>query len=203
MNKNDEQPSQTRYQQDLQAEKEQGHLDDSKGYIEENGKRFRLPYGMIREAVFSNVDEASMVDQQHAARLQYRLLLKDPIIKAYVEFSKGKITVIYNPKGADNIREKISLDELISFFEGEGVRVDRNSVTEREYDYYKEFYSYAFSPKRIREHPPYGYTEAQWKKMKPDWEKKVVKYEKVKLDKFREYQKEYEKQHPEVFASKN
>lgn len=201
MNKDDGQPGQTRYQQDLQKLKEQGgQADDSRNYIEEEGKHYRLPYRTIRMVEFSNIEEKELIDPGHSARLQYRLLLLDAVIKAYVEFPRQKITVIYNPKEADNIREKTSQEELIAFLAKEGVGVDRSSITERDYDYYKEFYSYAFNPKVIREHPPYGYTTEQWRKMKPQWEKKMEEHKRTKSEKFREYQNSYEKLHPEVYG---
>ncbi len=197
MNKNEEHAARTRYQQDLEEEKSR-HIDDSKNYVEENGKRFRIPYRIIKEAVISGINKDDLIDPGHAARLQYRLLLMDAVIKAYVEFAGEKIIIIYNPIGADNIREKTSLEKLVLYLEKEGIHVDKKNIEERDYDYYKEFYSYAFNPKSIREHPPYGYTPEQWKTLKPAWEKKVIEFEKEKLARFREYQKEYEELHPEL-----
>ena len=188
-----------RYKQDLEQQSKQ-NIDDSKNWVVEDGKKFRLPYKMIKQVVLSNVSKSDMIDQEHAARLQYRLLLLEPVIKAYVEFQKGRITIIYNPIGADNIREKMSLDDIIAFLSKEGISVDRSAIAERDYDYYKEFYSYAFHPKVIREHPPYGYTLEQWRKMKPKWEEKSKEYEKKKWLDFKKYQKGYEEKHPEVYA---
>ncbi|EQD50001.1 hypothetical protein B2A_07454, partial [mine drainage metagenome] len=119
-----------RYKQDLEQQSKQ-NIDDSKNWIVEDGKKFRLPYKIIKQVVFSNVSKADMIDQEHAARLQYRLLLLEPVIKAYVEFQKGRITVIYNPAGADNIREKMSLDDIIAFLAKEGVNIDRERADER------------------------------------------------------------------------
>ncbi len=198
MNKNDE-PSVNRYKQDLEAMRTAG-IDDSNQYIVEDGVKVRLPYKMIKQVIFTGVSRQDMVDQQHAARLQYRLLLLDPVIKAWVEFVKERITVIYNPTGADNIREKMSLDDIIQFLGKEGVHVDRNSSSERDYDYYREFYSYAFNSPVIREHAPYGYTDEQWKRMKPAWEKKMREVRERKEVQFKEYQKKYELQHPEVYS---
>lgn len=198
MNKNDE-PGINRYKQDLEALKN-AKIDDSNQYVIENGVKVRLPYKMVKQVLFTNVSRQEMVDQEHAARLQYRLLLLDPVIKAWVEFAKGRITVIYNPTGADNIREKMSFDDLIAFFEKEGIHLGRNTAEERDYDYYKEFYSYAFNPKVIREHAPYGYTDEQWKKMKPAWEKKMRDVAAKKEVSFKEYQKRYEAMHPEVYG---
>ncbi len=198
MNKNDE-PSANRYKQDLMSLRSAG-AEATENYVEENGVRFRLPYKIIKHVVFSNVSKHDMLDQEHAARLQYRLLLLEPVIKAYVEFAKERITVIYNPRSAGNIREKMSLDELIGFLAKEGIQIDSGAVVERDYDYYKEFYSYAFNPKVIREHAPYGYTDEQWKKMKPGWEKKMEKVRVEKERTFKEYQKHYELLHPEVYG---
>lgn len=198
MNK-DEGPSINRYKQDLEAMKN-AHIDDSNQYVEENGARYRLPYKMIKEVVFTGVSQTEMIDPQHAARLQYRLLLLDPVIKAWVNFVKSRITIIYNPTGADNIREKMSFDDILAFLDKEGVHVSRNSAAERDYDYYKEFYTYAFNPKTIREHAPYGYTDEQWKKMKPEWEKRQQEGRKKKWEQFKEYQDSYEKLHPEIYG---
>ncbi|MCL4404501.1 hypothetical protein M1583_00735, partial [Candidatus Marsarchaeota archaeon] len=66
------------------------------------------------------------------------------------------------------------------------------------YDYYKNFYSYAFNPPAIREHAPYGYTIQEWKKMKPEYEKKKAEYRKKSEEKFHNFQMEYLKEHPEL-----
>jgi hypothetical protein len=200
MNK-DEGPSVNRYKQDLEALKD-AKIDDSNQYVEENGTKYRLPYKMIKEVVFAGVSQAEMIDAQHAARLQYRLLLLDPVIKAWVNFVKGRITIIYNPTGADNIREKMSFDDIVQFLDKEGVHVGRQNAAERDYDYYKEFYAYAFNPKTIREHAPYGYTDEQWKKMKPGWEKRQQEGRKKKWEQFKEYQDGYEKLHPEIYGQR-
>ncbi|MEM3841311.1 MAG: hypothetical protein QXN59_01280 [Candidatus Micrarchaeaceae archaeon] len=199
MDRREEIASQSRYKQDLEKELQQNsEIDDSKNYVVEDGKRFRVPYRIIKKVVFEEVDKSELKTQEYSARLQYRLLLLEPVIKAWVEFNKRKITVIYNPASADNIKEKMSLDELIEFLAKEGVHIDRAKMHEEDYDYYKELYTYAYSPKSIREHPPYGYTQEQWKKMKPEWEIKQKKYAEKKAQQQREYQKWYEQQHPEV-----
>lgn len=199
MNKNEE-PGANRYKQDLEALKG-AKLDDSNQYVEEQGARYRMPYRMVKEVTFEGVSQQDLIDLEHAARLQYRLLLLDPVIKAWVNFTKRHIIVIYNPMGADNIREKISLDELVQFLDNEGVHVDRNNARERDYDYYREFYSYAFNPKEIREHPPYGYTLEQWRKMRPAWERKRQEGIRRKWLQFKDYQKGYEKLHPETYGT--
>jgi hypothetical protein len=156
---------------------------------------------MIKKVEFYNVKKEDMIDHPHAARLQYRLMLLDPVIKAFVEYKREKITVIYNPSTAENIREKMSLEELIKFLEKEGIHVDRSVMVESDYDYHKEFYNYAFNPKVIREHPPYGYTKEQWKKMKPEWERKMEEYKVKKFQNHKNFQKAYEEQHPEVYGN--
>lgn len=203
MDKREEEASITRYQQDLQKLRESGkEVDDSKNFVDENGKKYRVPYHMIKKVEFPNISKADMVSQEHAARLQYRLMLLDPVIKAYVEFVKQRITVIYNPDTADNIREKMSQEQLIEFLKNQGINVDRTKMVERDYDYYKEFYGYAFNPKVIREHPPYGHTTEQWKKMKPKWEQSMKEGEAKKQQNHKEYQEKYERLHPEVYGVK-
>lgn len=178
--------------------------ENSKGhavYIEENGKRYAIPYKTLKRVEFFNLNKTELIDQEHSARLQYRLLLLGAVIKAYVEFQNAKITVIYNPLEADNIKEKIGLDELIKFLGNEGVKVNKEHMEERDYDYYKEFYLYTFNPKTVRENTPYGTTLEQWRKEKLKWEKKLQKISEKKLKDFYEYQKEYERLHPEVYKT--
>ena len=180
-----------------ESENSRGHV----VYIEENGKRYPIPYKTLKLVEFSNLDKTELIDQEHSARLQYRLLLLDAVIKAYVEFQNAKITIIYNPLEADNIKEKINLDELIKFLDGEGIKINKEYLKERDYDYYKEFYLYTFNPKTVRESTPYGTTLEQWRKEKPKWEKKLQKVSEKKLNDFYEYQKKYEKLHPEVYKA--
>ncbi|MEM0148110.1 MAG: hypothetical protein QXD11_00645 [Candidatus Micrarchaeaceae archaeon] len=156
-----------------------------------------IPYKMIKKATFE-VNKAELIDQPHAARLQYNLLCMDPIIKAYVEFAKAKITVIYNPEGASNSKPKISLDGLISFLKSKGINVSKASIKDESYDYEKEFYEYAFNAPEIREITPYTYTLEQWKKLKSKWIAKQKEIEKSKIEKFRNYQKGYASQHKEL-----
>ncbi len=125
-------------------------------------------------------------------------MLNAAILKARVNYVKGTITVIYNPSTADNLREKISLDEVIEFLAREGVHVDRQHMLDEEYDYYKNFYSYAFNSPSVREHAPYGYTLNEWRKMKPEWERKKVEYRRKSAAKQRAFQEEYLRQHPEL-----
>ncbi|MDE1761784.1 MAG: hypothetical protein KGH78_01165, partial [Candidatus Micrarchaeota archaeon] len=156
--------------------------------------KFRIPYRIIKKVTFSNVRKEEMRDIPHCARLQYRLMLNDAILKATVNFTRGTINVVYNPSSAQNLREKISQEEIIAFLAKEGVHIDRGSVSERDYDYVKEFYSYAFNPPRIREHPPYSYTMEQWRRMKPEWDKKQEDYDKKKRDEFKAWQQQYERE---------
>ncbi|MCL4373846.1 MAG: hypothetical protein M1360_03120 [Candidatus Marsarchaeota archaeon] len=163
-------------------------------YVREGNSEYRLPYDIIRQVVFSNIKKEELIDMPHAARMQYRLMLMDPIIKARVDFTKSKITIIYNPKGADNAKPKMSLDELIAVLEKEGVHVDRSSIDDKDYDY-RNFYNYAFNPAEVRERPPYSYSHEEWKKMKVGVEQKRAEVRKKKLEKFHEWQERYAKEH--------
>ena len=135
-------------------------------FIQENGKNFRMPYKMIKKVTFTNLDSKELIDIPHCARLQYRLLLFDAVIKAKVDFYKRFIRIIYNPLEADNIREKISREKLIEFMANEGVHVktDKEDMEEVDYDYKKELYDYAYFSPTIREAPPYGWTREEWKR---------------------------------------
>jgi hypothetical protein len=180
----------SKYKQDLERERQMGAVEDD--YItDEQGNRYRMPYRTIKEVVFSGLSQKDLVDPQHAARLQYRLSIMDPIIKTSVNFAKSRITVIYNPKGAKNRREQISQQELIEVLAREGVHVDMSKVSDRDYDYVKEFYSYAYFSPAIREHPPYGYTKDEWEKMRGGWDEKMEKMQREKLEKFHDWQKDY------------
>ncbi len=167
-------------------------------YVREGDSRYRVPYDKIKKAVFSDIDRKELIDIPHAARLQYRLMLLDPVIKARVDYTKARITVIYNPETADNYKEKMSLDDLVGILASQGVKVDRSKTENTDYDYRSEFYNYAYNPKRIREHPPYGYTDEEWKEMKQDWEKKAVEHEVAKLEKFHAFQDNYLLEHQDV-----
>lgn len=182
------------YQKELDEQKGQ-EIDFSKQYVDENGKKFRVPYRMVKRVVFSKISKAELKDIPHAARLQYRLMLKDSILKAAVNFTKSTITVTYNPEGSDNLKEKISQKGIIEFIASEGVHVDSNAIKEEDFDYYKNFYSYAFSPPSIREHPPYSYTMEQWKEMKPEWETRQKEVAQEKKERFKIWQKEYYEQY--------
>jgi len=188
------------YKEELAKESKES-IDLSKEYIKEGDALIRMPYRIIKMATFSNIKKEDLIDPQHAARLQYRLMLLDPVIKARVNYVKAQISIIYNPVGADNIREKISLDALIDFIEKEGVHIDRSNIKNEDYDYYKEFYSYAFNPKRIREHPPYGMSEEEWKKRKAKFEEEMIESRDSKWKKFKEWQQRYKEEHKDILGS--
>ncbi|MFI5412273.1 MAG: hypothetical protein ACHQX1_00065 [Candidatus Micrarchaeales archaeon] len=137
-------------------------------FIQENGKNFRMPYKMVKQVIFKNLDQKELIDIPHVARLQYRLLLFDAVIKAKVDYHKRFIRIIYNNEGADNIKEKISRQKLIEFLASEGVHVSEapENMEETDYDYKKELYDYAYFSPSIREAPPYGWTREEWKREK-------------------------------------
>ena len=74
-------------------------------YITEDGKQYRVPYRTIKQVIFTSLSKEELIDIPHAARLQYRLMLLDPVIKARVDFTKLKMSIIYNPREADNLKE--------------------------------------------------------------------------------------------------
>lgn len=137
-------------------------------FMEEDGIKFRMPYTIIKKVTFNNLDQKELIDIPHVARLQYRLLLFDAVVKAKVDYHKKFVRIIYNPPDADNIKEKISRAKLIEFLASEGVHVSEapENVEEVDYDYQKELYNYAYFPPSIREAPPYGWTREEWKKEK-------------------------------------
>ena len=182
------------YQKELKKQEQLGDEELEKQYIFENGAKFRVPYRMIKKVTFSGISKDELRDIDHCTRLQYRLMLKDAVLKATVNFIKRTINITYNPPEADNLKEKISSEELAGFLEGQGVHINPAKVEERDYDYIKEFYTYAFNPARIREHPPYSYTMEQWRKMKPEWEKKQAEYDIKKKAQFKAFQEQYERE---------
>lgn len=179
-------------------QEEQQQNPDFNEYITENGKQYRVPYRIIKQVTYTNLKKEELIDIPHAARLQYRLMLLDPVIKARVDFTKLKITIIYNPRTAENIREKISKEELEDFLAKQGVHVDQSSMKEEDYDYYKNFYSYAYNPPSIRERAPYGYTKEEWQNMKQEWNEKMKVSEMEKQIKFRQFQDQYLEDNPEM-----
>ncbi len=185
------------YQKELEREKS-----DSKQYneyVEENGERFYMPYHMVKEVLFADISKEDLGDSEHAARLQYRLMLQEAVLFAKVEFVARRIKITYNPESAtDNRKAKTTMEKLIEFLADEGVRVNTKSVAERDVDYYNEIYRYHFNPQVIREHPPWGYTLDEWKGMKAGYEAKKATYEEQKLNNFHEFQNEYLGEHPEL-----
>jgi hypothetical protein len=184
------------YKKELEQEQAEGERADE--YVEENGKKFRIPYRAVRQVVFSNLSRQELVDAEHAARLQYRFMLLEAVLFAKVEFVARQITVTYNPEDAQNRKAKTSLQQLVDALAKEGVHINPQEMQEKTVDYYKDIYSYHFNPPTIREHPPYGYTLEEWKKMKAGYEAKKVRTQKKDLENFRKWQDEYLHKHPEL-----
>lgn len=169
-------------------------------YVEENGVKFRVPYKMVKEVVFSNISKQELIDTEHAARLQYRLMLLEAVLFAKVEFVARKIKITYNPEGAANRKDKMSLQQIVDFLAKEGVHINPQEMQQNDVDYYKDIYSRHFNPQIIREHPPYGYTLEEWRKMKTEYERRKVVMEKKNADKFHAWQQDYLRKHPELAA---
>ncbi len=184
---------------DVSVAQEEEHKSSNFDYhITENGKQYTVPYRMIKQVTFTNLKREELIDIPHAARLQYRLMLLEPVIKARVDFTKSRMIVIYNPREADNMREKMSLEELIDFLSKQGINVVSDSALVEDYDYKRQLYDYAYNPPSIRERAPYGYTMDEWKNMKPEWEEKMKKSESEKKLKFRKFQEGYLEANPEI-----
>ena len=179
----------------ITQEKSESQFD---AYVVEKGEKFRVPYKIIKKVIFTDLKKEELIDIPHAARLQYRLMLLDPVIKATVDFTKSKISILYNPREAENIREKISLDELKEFLTKQGVNVSQEHTVVEDYDYYKNLYSYAYTPPSIRERVPYGYSKDEWVKLKPEWEEKMKQGEIDKQVKFKKFQEDYLEENPEM-----
>jgi|GEM_PF-822331 hypothetical protein len=167
-----------------------------------DGKPYRVPYKMVKEIEFSNIHKEAMIDFEHAGRLQYRLMLMDSVLRAKVEFVKQKITIVYNPTTAQNNKPKTTKEELVSFLAKEGIRIDPSSMVEKDFDYFKEMYSYHYNPPSIRERPPYGYTMDEWKKMRDNYNKKAAQGREDGYKKFQEWQDTYAEQHPTILGEK-
>ncbi len=193
MDRRDSAPEESAFLKDLKAE--DAEYDDK---VEYNGKIFRVPYRMIKEVIFSDLSRDELKDIEHSARLQYRLLLMDSVLKAKVEFNWNRITITYNPLEAKNRKEKTSRQQLIDFLAKEGINVKTAHTKERDLDYFEEIYKYQFEPATIREHAPYGYSREEWKKMKPEWEQKQKEMIKAKYGKFKEFQSKYLDSHPDL-----
>lgn len=167
-------------------------------YVAERGGQYHVPYRTVRKVVFSDLKKGELVDAQHAARLQYRLMLLDSVIKAAVDFEETRITIIYNPKAADNTKAKTSLAELVLALSKEGVRADPASTSDGDYDYYKEFYYPVHNPRTMNESPPYGHTMNEWEAIKPGWEKRTRDATARKWKKFKEWQDDYLEANPKA-----
>ncbi len=186
------------YQKEL--ERERAENKEYEEYVEENGVKFRVPYKTVKEVTFVNIRKDELIDAEHSARLQYRIMLLEAVLFAKVEFVARKIKITYNPLEAESRKAKMSLQQIVDFLAKEGVYVSTEGMQERDVDYYNEIYKYQFNPPSIREHAPYGYTMEEWKKMKPEYEAGKNAYEKKKLEKFHAWQHEYLIQHPELAA---
>jgi len=193
MDRRESAPEESGFLKDLKTEEIE--YDDK---VEYKGKTYRVPYKMIKEVVFSNLDQSELGDMEHSARLQYRLLLLDSVLKAKVEFIRNRITITYNPTDSGNRKEKISQQQLVDFLAKEGVYVDPAHVAERDVNYFEDIYKYQFEPETIREHAPYGYSLKEWRSMKPAWEKKRDETIKEKYSKFQEWQDNYLDSHPDL-----
>ncbi len=165
-------------------------------FISEDGKSYRMPYRAVRRAVLSNLRRDELQDARHAARLQYSLMLLEPVIKATVDFGELKATVIYNPLDADNGMPKTDLGHIEDVLAQQGVHMHPGSVKDESYDYYGQLYSYAYSPRRTRESVPYGHSTKEWKGMERAYESKLAKADKRKLARFRAWQDRYLREHP-------
>ena len=201
MDRRDDPSQQNVYQKELE-EQMSGRQVVYEDQVMIEGKAYRVPYKAIKEIELSNIKLEEMVDLEHAGRLQYRLMLLEPVIRAKVEFIKGKITVVYNPAGAQNNKPKMSKEEIFSFLEGEGVHADPHNIKERDFDYFKEMYSYHFDPPSIRERPPYGYTMDEWKKMRDKYHGDTEEGKAKARQKFKEWQDGYAAEHPEILSDK-
>ncbi len=166
--------------------------------VEENGTKYVLPYKTIKRVLFSNISQKELIDIPHSARLQYRLMLLEPVIKATVNYVKGTILVIYNNTGSGNQKEKMSRDEIVEFLGTQSVHVDPAAVNERDYDYYSEFFKYTFEPQRVRETAPYGIKMEEWKRIRPEYEAKTEEQFAKKMESFHEWQGEYATEHPDI-----
>ena len=57
-----------------------------------------------------------------------------------------------------------------------------------------------FNPPSVREAQPYGYTSAEWQKMKKEYQRKKAEWDVKNREKFHEWQAEYLKGHPDLAA---
>ncbi len=124
-----------------------------------------IPYDKIVHATIK-VKKAELIDIPHAARLQYRLMTNDAIIKAKVHFQKEYIELYYNPKSEENksMQPKISLDEIIKILNDNGVHPLKNGIKEEIVDYKTTLFDKMFNPPQIREIRPHGWGQSQAQK---------------------------------------
>lgn len=165
-----------------------------------SGLNLTIPYQKVNEVVFSGISGEELIDPEHSARLQYRLLVKEEVIKANVDFIQRKIFITYNPTSATNRMAKTTLQELADFIASEGVHVSSKDTKETELDYYNDVYLAQFNPPSVREAQPYGYTSAEWQKMKKEYQRKKAEWDVKNREKFHEWQAEYLKGHPDLAA---
>ncbi len=95
---------------------------------------------------------------------------------------------------------KTTLQELADFIASEGVHVSSKDTKETELDYYNDVYLAQFNPPSVREAQPYGYTSAEWQKMKKEYQRKKAEWDVKNREKFHEWQAEYLKGHPDLAA---
>lgn len=158
-----------------------------------------LPYGIVKRVVFSGISRDEISDIGRAARLQYRLLLLDPVLRAKVDSLGCTITIIYNPETAANRNEKMSLKSIVEFLSRQGVHVSEKRAELSDLEYRREIYDYNYNPSTIRERPPFGYTLDEWRNgMRLKFEESVRAADTKKLAGFRAWQKKFKGEHPEL-----
>ncbi|MGC9099007.1 MAG: hypothetical protein ACP5HW_00450 [Candidatus Micrarchaeia archaeon] len=117
-----------------------------------------IPYDKIKYAKIK-VKKEELIDMPHAARLQYRLLTNEAIIKAKVHFNEGLIELYYNPKGKENksLQPKTSMEEILKILADNNVHAKTEDVKEEVVDYKEKLFEPTFHPKEIRKVKPYGW----------------------------------------------
>ena len=77
-----------RSQEEITKQKvfEQENADEKdSNFVMEDGDPYRMPYKIVKQVTFKNLDQKELKDIPYSARLQYRLLLFDAVIKAKVD----------------------------------------------------------------------------------------------------------------------
>ncbi|MGC8662386.1 MAG: hypothetical protein ACP5RT_01210 [Candidatus Micrarchaeia archaeon] len=117
-----------------------------------------IPYDKIRHVII-NVKKEELVDIPHSARLQYRLLTNDAIIKAKVNYQKGTIEIYYNPEEKENKSQlkKISLNKILEILEENNVHAKADDAKGEVVDYKETLFKEAYNPKEIKHIKPYGW----------------------------------------------